>query len=91
MMNTNTVSFQLMNIIITRLAMIRIGNLIREKSEAITEDCTSWTSPDSRAMMSPLRSVVKNPTGSVRILAYISRRMSRTTPFCIGIVNHSEK
>ena len=90
-MNTKTVSFQLMKSIIPRQAMIMTGYFTSENSDAITEFCTSCTSPDRRAMMSPLRSLVKKPTGSDTILLYIWRLMSRTTPFCIGMVKYSEK
>ncbi len=87
--NTNMVSFQLTIIIMPRQAMIIIGYLISENKLAITEFCTSCTSPERRAMISPLRSAVKKPIGKETILSYISRLMSRTTPFCIGIVKYS--
>ena len=89
MINTKMVSFQLITIIMPRQAMIIMGYLTSEKRLAITEFCTSCTSPDRRAIMSPLRSEVKNPIGSDTILSYISRRMSRTTPFWSGIVKNS--
>ena len=89
--NTKRVSCQLITSIIPRQATIMIGYLMMEKRLAITEVCTSCTSPDMRAMMSPLRSLVKNPMGRVTILSYISRRMSRITPFCIGMVKNSDR
>ena len=66
-----------------------MGYFTRAARLEVTEASISETSPEMRAMMSPLRSLVKNPMGRVRILAYIASRMSRTTPLRSGMMKKS--
>ena len=66
--STNSVSCQLMTIIITRQAMIMMGFLNSMSSEVMMEFSTSVTSPLMRAITSPLRSLEKKPMGNEIIL-----------------------
>ena len=66
--------------------MIRIGFLNNISRELMMEVSTSFTSPETRAMISPLRSSEKNPRGSSVIFLLIWLRISRTTPVRIGII-----
>ena len=66
--NTNNVSCQLSTSIMVRHTTIMMGFLNIMSSDIIIEFSTSVTSPLMRAIMSPLRSVEKNPMGSDTIL-----------------------
>ena len=64
MASVNSVSCQLMKMSVEKYAMMRIGFLKSMSSDDMMELSTSLTSPVMRAMMSPLRSPEKNPSGS---------------------------
>ena len=67
--NTKIVSCQLITIIMPRHTTIIIGFLNIISSDAMMEFSTSATSPDIRAITSPLRSLEKKPMGRPRILS----------------------
>ena len=66
--------------------MMRMGFLNSMSRLDMMLDSTSCTSPLMRAMMSPLRSSLKNPNGSDVIFWYSWLRMSRTTPVRMGMM-----
>ena len=82
-----SVSSQLMNSSIEKYAMMSIGFLKSMSSDDIIEFSISPTSPVILAMMSPLRSSVKKPSGSDVIFLYSWLRMSRTMPVRMGIID----
>ena len=86
--STNSVSCQLMKIIVDRQTMIMTGFLNSMSRLAITLASISATSPLIRAMTSPLRSPVKKPIGRRRIFSYIELRMSRTIPLRSGTIKY---
>ena len=55
-------------------------------NELMMEVSISFTSPETRAIISPFRSSEKKPKGSSVIFRLIWLRMSRTTPVRIGII-----
>ena len=65
----NSVSCHEMTTSVVKYAMMRIGFLNSMSRLDITLYSISCTSPDMRAMMSPLRSSEKKPSGSDVILA----------------------
>ena len=71
--------------------MMSMGFLKSMSSEDMMELSISATSPLMRAMMSPLRSSEKNPSGSEVILRYNWLRMSLTIPVRMGIMDADER
>ena len=69
--STKSVNSQLTTIIITKQATIITGFLKSISRDAITDTSISVTSPEMRAITSPLRSLVKKPIGRLVILSYI--------------------
>ena len=76
---------------VTKYASISMGFLNSMSRLDIMEFSISCTSPVMRAMMSPLRSSLKNPSGSEFIFSYSRLRMSRTTPVLIGTMVADER
>ena len=65
---------------------MRIGFLKSISSELMIEVSISFTSPETRARISPFRSSEKKLRGSSVILRLIWLRTSRTTPVRMGIM-----
>ena len=86
--STKMVSCHEKKIMVPRYTMMRMGFLKSMSRLDITDASTSWTSPERRAMTSPLRVSEKKPIGSESIFRYIWLRTSRTTPLRSGIMKY---